>query len=113
MLDSRYGASHHRHANPTSPKVLALGKVKRIRVMLRHRFTTPPKSSSLPCPKEASLAVQQHKAPSPFKVNGEVVIGALTFLSTFGPRRLRGHAQSALTIISVVALAARAFRRKT
>ncbi|UYH50960.1 hypothetical protein N5W20_07635 [Candidatus Kirkpatrickella diaphorinae] len=81
--------------------------------MFRHRTVTPSKMPASRDHREAIPAVRQHKAALPLKVNGELVIGALTFLSTVGPRRFRGHAQSALTIISVVGLAARAFRKKT
>lgn len=81
--------------------------------MFRHRTVTPSKMPASRDNREAIPAARQRNAPLPLKVNGELVIGALTFLSTVGPRRFRGHAQSALTIISVVGLAARALRKKT
>ncbi|XAO71060.1 MAG: hypothetical protein AAYR33_08640 [Acetobacteraceae bacterium] len=81
--------------------------------MFRHRTVTPPKMPASRDNREAISAIRQHKALLPIKMNGELVIGALTFLSTVGPRRFRGHAQSTLTMISVVGLAARAFRKKT
>lgn len=56
-------------------------------------------------------AAEQQKSGAISSSNTEMLIGGLTFLSTVGPRRFRGHAQSALTIISVVSLALRALRR--
>lgn len=81
--------------------------------MIRHRTATPLKMPASRDNQEAIPTVRRHEAPLPLTVSSELVIGALTFLSTVGPRRFRGHAQSALTIISVVGLAARALRKKT